>query len=197
MGGGPQGPQYPSDYWGVEGTFDSDGHWQGGKIRDPYQNIPIPRSLDPSQVLPHGSGPTHPGAMPLSEHQVAQLHQGRTLLSEAIGSLQSATTAEDIVYQLPTVLTIANSLVFGTDGWDDHLAEACRTWIATEPTAGTEEQFHHARDAVIAAGWQVFADVDQWLAQNDAIMFSAQGDMALQQLASAATDAHLQLHPAT
>lgn len=186
--------QLPNDYWGVEGTWDSDGHWQGGTVHNPIHDVPIPGSLDPSQVLPHGSHTPHTTLSPLTQHQVTNLQQSRTLLSEALGYLQQSSSADDIIYNLPTVLTIANTAVHGHAEWEHSLADACRAWVATEPAAGTEEQFHHARDQVVTAGWQMFGEIDQWLHQNDQIMMSVQGSTALQQLAHVANTAHQQLH---
>jgi hypothetical protein len=189
--------QLPDDYYGVEGTWDSSGHWQGGTIHNPLHDVPIPGSLDPDQLLPHHDehGQQHnPGA--LSQHQIDALYHSRNLLSEAISLLQNSSDTAAILQNLPTVLTIANSMVKGDHDWEQNLADACRTWIGTQADAGTDDQFHHARDAVVNAGWQVFGETDQWLHQNDAIMMATQGDMALQQLAHTAANAHLQLHPA-
>jgi hypothetical protein len=188
--------QLPKDYWGVEGTWDSDGNWHGGTVHNPIHDVPIPGSLDPSQVMPH-TGHAPQGVLdPLSHTQVENLHHSKNLLSEAIMNLTQAQTPDEIIYNLPTVLTIANSTVYGQADWEHSLADACRTWVATEPGAGTAEQFHHARDEVVAQGWQLFGEIDQWLHQNDQIMMSAQGNLALQQLAYVAATTHQHLQPA-
>jgi hypothetical protein len=187
--------QLPNDYWGAEGTWDSDGNWHGGTIHNPIHDVPIPASLDPSQAMPHGHAP-HVARDPLSQIQVDNLHHSKTMLSEAIMSLQSAHTAADVIQHLPTVLTVANSAVYGQADWDQALAEACRTWIATQADAGTEDQFHQARDEVVAGGWAVFGEIDQWLHQNDQIMMFTQGATSLQQLANQASTAHQELHAA-
>jgi hypothetical protein len=188
--------QLPPDYYGVEGTFDSSGHFQSGTIHNPYHDIPIPGSLDPSQLLPHQGQPQGTSMLPLSHTQIEHLYQARQQLTEAISLLQYSGTAADILQNLPTVLTIANAVVHADASWESELATACHTWIGTQADAGTEEQFQHARDQVIQAAWVVAGDVDQWITQNDQIMFSAQGSMALQQLAQTATSAHQQLQPA-
>jgi hypothetical protein len=187
--------QLPQDYWGVEGTWDSDGNWHGGTVHNPIHDVPIPGSLDPSQVLPHGSHAPGTTLSPLSHTQVENLHHSKTLLSEAIMNLQSAQTADEIIYNLPSVLTVANAAVYGQSDWEHNLAASCRTWVATEPANGTDDQFHRARDELVAAGWTIFNDIEQWLHQNDQIMYSSQGNMALQQLAQVADAAHHQLQP--
>ena len=189
--------QLPKDYWGVEGTWDENGHWHGGTIHDPIHDVPIPGSLDPSQVLPHQQDPAGPAMMPLSHDQVNHLYQARQQLSEALMLLQNSSTPAEVVQNLPTVLTIANSVVQLDGSWEHHLAEACRSWIATEAGAGTDDQFHHARDEVGRAGWALFGEIDQWLHQNDQIMFATQGNLALQQLALVADTALQGLHAPT
>lgn len=187
--------QLPKDYWGAEGTWDEQGHWKGGTIHNPIHDVPIPGSLDPSQVLPHGNQPHGTGLMALTQDQLQHLYAARQQLTEAISLLQYSSTTADILQNLPTVLTIANSVVHADASWDAHLADACRTWIGTQAEAGSDEQFQHARDAVIQAGWVVAGDVDQWIHQNDQIMMSTQGSIALQQLAHEADAAHVQLQP--
>jgi len=189
--------QLPKDYWGVEGTWDENGHWHGGTIHNPIHDVPIPGSLDPSQVLPHQQAPGGTAPAPLSHQQVEHLYAARQQLSEALSLLEYSSTAADVVQNLPTVLTIANSVVQLDGTWEHNLAEACRTWIGTDPGAGTDEQFHHARDEVVRAGYELFGEIEQWLHQNDSIMFSTQGNMALQQLAHMAASAHQQLHAPT
>jgi hypothetical protein len=187
--------QLPSDYYGVEGTWDEHGNWKGGTIHNPLHDVPIPGSLDPSQVLPHHSGPAGPNLMALTEHQKQHLYATRQQLTEAISLLQNATTREEIVQHLPTVLTIGNAVVHGDAHWEHQLATSCHTWIGTQPDAGTDDQFHQARDAVIHAAWQLSGEVDRWIHQNDQIMMSTQGSIALQHLATEADRAHLLLHP--
>jgi hypothetical protein len=187
--------QLPKDYWGAEGTWDSAGNWKGGEVHNPIHDVPIPASLDPSQLKPHSGHAPHGAQDPLSQLQIDNLHHAKTHLSDAIANLQSAYAPAEVVHNLSNVLTIANSAVYGQADWDHALAEACRTWIATEPDAGREEQFHHARDEVVAGGWLVFGEIDQWLHQNDQIMMFTQGATALQQLAYTATTAHVQLQP--
>jgi hypothetical protein len=189
--------QLPKDYWGAEGTFDENGHWHGGTIHNPIHDVPSPGSLDPSQVLPHQQGPAGPTMMALSHDQVSHLHSARQQLSEALSLLEYSATTAEVVQNLPTVLTIANSAVQLDGTWEHNLADACRTWIATEPGAGTDDQFHHARDEVVRAGYALFAEIDQWLHQNDQIMFATQGNIALQQLAHVAATAHQGLHAPT
>ena len=186
--------QLPSDYYGVEGTWDEQGHWKGGTIHNPLHDVPIPGSLDPSQVLPHHDQPHGPNMLALTHDQVQHLYSARQQLSEAITLLDSSTTADEIVQNLPTVLTIANAVVHADAHWEDQLASSAHLWIGTQSDAGTEDQFHQARNDVVHAAWQLFGETDQWLHQNDQIMMSTQGSMALQQLAASADAAHQHLH---
>jgi len=186
--------QLPADYYGVEGTWDEHGHWKGGTIHNPLHDVPIPGSLDPSQVLPHHDAPHGPNMLALTHDQQQHLYTARTQLTEAISYLQSSSTPAEILHNLPTVLTIANSVVHADAHWEEHLAQSAHTWIGTGEDAGTEAQFHQARDEVINAAWQVFNEIDQWLRQNDQIMMSTQGSMALQHLATSANSAHQHLH---
>jgi hypothetical protein len=190
------GPDYPSDYYGVEGTWDSDGNWQGGTIRNPYQNVPIPGSLDPSQLLPHQAQTGGPATLAPSQEQVEHLYQSRNTLLESITYLQYSQTAADILQNLPTVITMANAVVHGDAHWDDHLADACRTWIATDASAGTEEQFQHARDQVLNAAQDLAAQTQSWIDHPDVMNQSIQGGTALAHLAQVATEAHQHLQPA-
>lgn len=187
--------QLPDDYYGIEGTWDENGHWKGGTVHNPLHDVPIPGSLDPSQVLPHHDQPHGPNLLALTHNQVDHLHAARQQLSEAIMLLTSSSTPEEIVQNLPTVITIANSVVHADGHWEDHLAASAHTWIGTAADAGTEAQFHQSRDEVVQAAWQLFGEIDQWLHQNDQIMMSTQGSIALQQFAGVANQAHTHLHP--
>lgn len=190
-------PDYPSDYYGAEGTWDSDGNWQGGTLRNPHQNIPIPRNLDPSQVLPqqppHGGGS---GTLALSPEQLQHLYETRNTLLESITNLQYSADAADILQNLPTVITMANAVVHGDAHWDDRLADACRTWIGTDASAGTEEQFQHARDQILSTAQDLAAHIQQWIDHPDAMNQSIQGGNALATMAQVAADAHQHLQPA-
>jgi uncharacterized damage-inducible protein DinB len=190
-------PDYPNDYYGAEGTWDSDGNWQGGTLRNPYQNLPIPKDLDPSQVLPHqaphGGGA---GVLAPSQEQLQHLYDTRNTLLESITNLQYSTETADILQNLPTVITMANAVVHGDAHWDDHLADACRTWIATDASAGTDEQFRHARDQVVGAAQDLAAHTQQWIDHPNTMNQAIQGGNALAAMAQVANDAHQHLQPA-
>ncbi|HKC28702.1 MAG TPA: hypothetical protein VKB75_11890, partial [Jatrophihabitans sp.] len=88
--------QLPHDYWGVEGTVDEQGHWKGGTLHNPIHDVPIPGSLDPSQVLPHGNQAPHgAGLMALTHEQLQHLYAARQQLTEAISLLQYSSTPTD------------------------------------------------------------------------------------------------------
>jgi hypothetical protein len=187
---------YPNDYYGAEGTWDSDGNWQGGTLRNPHQNIPIPKNLDPNQLLPPHEQQQAPGTLAPSQGQVQHLYDTRNTLLESISLLQYSQDAASILQNLPTVITMANAVVHGDAHWDDRLGDACRTWIGTQADAGTEEQFHHARDQVLDSAQQLVGMIQHWLDYPDVMNQSIQGGNALAHLAQVTAEAHQHLQPA-
>ena len=185
--------QLPKDYWGVEGTWDEHGNWKGGTVHNPIHDVPIPASLDPAQAMPHHQQPHGPNLLPLTPDQQHHLFAARSQLLGEIYALQQASAPADIVQRLSSVLATANSLVH-PDQWDHQLGGAAHTWTETLDTDGTEAEFHEARDEVVNAASLVAGYVDHWVQQNDQIMWSTQGALALEELAAAAINARQQLH---
>jgi hypothetical protein len=185
--------QLPKDYWGVEGTWDEHGNWKGGKIHNPIHDVPLPASLDPAQAMPHHQQRDDPNLLPLTHDQQQHLYSVRSQLLGEIYALQQASAPTEIVQHLSTVLASANSLVH-PDQWDHQLGAAAHAWSETLESDGTEAEFHEARDEIVSAASLLSGYVDHWVHQNDQIMWSTQGALALEELAASAINARQLLH---
>jgi hypothetical protein len=185
---------YPSDGWGAEGTWDTSGQWQGGKVHDPYMNVPIPGSLDPAQVAAHHEA-TQSHHARASDDQKHHLHVGVGATADAIATLTQTSDPELIVTAIGHVLAYANSAIYGElGGWDPTLSAAATEWAQTLANAATSEQFHAARDAIVNAGYAFVAQGQHWSQHPDALNLEFQGALALAELGQAAEAARRELH---
>jgi hypothetical protein len=109
---------------------------------------------------------------------------------DALWYLEAAATPEEILVNLPTVLSTAGALLVDDD--DEHTLSESREWQTLSRDTADETAFLTARDQVVRDGWQLDGVARSWLSEvvDPSIRRHALGELSL-----GAAGARLTLRP--